>query len=95
MKNKVIFFLLFIFFTEFSFSQNNELNYVITEDTVEYYREYENVKTKKIQKGTILSLNSLSNILYKSDFSQINSVIFTYPYSLLNLKIHRMYYQQN
>lgn len=75
MKNKVIFFLLFIFFTEFSFSQNNELNYVITEDTVEYYREYENVKTKKIQKGTILSLNSLSNILYKSDFSQINSVL--------------------
>ena len=75
MKNKLLVSLLVSFFTAFSFSQNIELNYVITEDAVEYYREFENVKTKKIQKGTIVTSNSLSSVLYKSDFPQINSIL--------------------
>lgn len=74
MKKYLLLFLVCLY-TSLCFSQTNEINYIVTTDTVKYLKNIDNPKIEKIKKSSIVSINASSDILYQSWISNLDTAL--------------------
>lgn len=78
MKRKLFLIIFINIFITTVFSQENFINYIIAKDTYAYYSKNRNIKTEEMRKGFLIPVEKSSEILYWSDFPEIDTVLINY-----------------